>query len=447
MRLAKFNFRTRLIAGFGIIILLNILSVIVLFHLVNKSRDNLIKIQEHPFVVTKAINEINNDIYLIWHSTKLAIGDLNNEKTEYESKQIKYYQDKIDRSTIIILEHCLGEVGDIKRMEKTKIDYYNYIDYIFDLLKKGDNKKANQITNNNLAKVQKKLTIQLDVINSCAINKTDELFNRSAKVEKSTIFLLLIFIIITLVISFVVSIIISRSITLPIQKIVDRILSTHDIYVENNQKNRLYNEQEILFYCVSQLEKVTEDLEVLNHQLEAKVIERTQELEISENKFKEIFDKSTDAILIIKNKNFIDCNDATLNLLGYKTKKEFINCHPSLLSPELQPDGRTSFEKAEEMIRIAVENGSHRFEWIHTKSSGLSFPVEVLLTLITNETDNQIIHCVWRDITERKEIELKVIESKLLLNKSQEVAQMGSYSLDLKSGIWECTDELFIQKI
>ena len=39
---------------------------------------------------------------------------------------------------------------------------------------------------------------------------------------------------------------------------------------------------------------------------------------------------------------------------------------------------------------------------MHTKKSEEYFPVEVLLTTISNEPKNQIIHCVWRDITERK---------------------------------------------
>ncbi len=54
------------------------------------------------------------------------------------------------------------------------------------------------------------------------------------------------------------------------------------------------------------------------------------------------------------------------------------------------------------MMNIAFEKGSHRFEWIHQKANKTNFPVEVLLTPITNEDGSLIIHTVWRDITERK---------------------------------------------
>ncbi len=125
----------------------------------------------------------------------------------------------------------------------------------------------------------------------------------------------------------------------------------------------------------------------------------------SENKYMNLFEKSDDAHLIIFNGSFIDCNAATVKLLRYKNKKELLNTHPSALSPEMQSDGKASFEKANEMMSIALEKGSHRFEWEHKKADGEVFPVEVLLTTIKIDGDNIILHTVWRDITEQKKSE------------------------------------------
>jgi len=128
----------------------------------------------------------------------------------------------------------------------------------------------------------------------------------------------------------------------------------------------------------------------------------------SEKQFRELYEKSGDAILIIKNGIFVDCNQATVDLLGYQSRKEFLNSHPSKLSPILQQNGQKSFDKAVDMMNMALRQGTHRFEWIHKKKNGENFPVEVLLTAISNEPNNQILHTVWRDITERKKGELKV---------------------------------------
>ena len=78
--------------------------------------------------------------------------------------------------------------------------------------------------------------------------------------------------------------------------------------------------------------------------------------------------------------------------------------HPSELSPEFQPDGRRSFEKANEMMAIAFERGSHRFEWDHVRADGEVFPVEVLLTAVPRD-GGHALHTVWRDITDRKRLE------------------------------------------
>ncbi|WP_456376384.1 PAS domain S-box protein, partial [Lutibacter sp.] len=125
----------------------------------------------------------------------------------------------------------------------------------------------------------------------------------------------------------------------------------------------------------------------------------TNKIKESEKKFRELYEKSGDAILIIENGIFVDCNQATVNMLGYNTKEEFLNVHPSKLSPKQQPDGLDSNEKANKMMQLALDHGTHRFEWIHTKKSKKNFPVEVLLTAISNDIGNEIIHCVWRDIS------------------------------------------------
>jgi len=133
-------------------------------------------------------------------------------------------------------------------------------------------------------------------------------------------------------------------------------------------------------------------------------------LKESEEKYRSIFENSQDAILIIENLKFIDCNQATIDMLNYESKDQFLNVHPSVLSPDFQPDGKSSLQKANEMMEIALKEGSHRFEWIHKRSGDELFPVEVTLTAIFSEDDKQIIHTVWRDITERKKNESDIIE-------------------------------------
>jgi len=141
------------------------------------------------------------------------------------------------------------------------------------------------------------------------------------------------------------------------------------------------------------------------------LIDAKRETEISERKFRELFEKSGDSILILENRKFVDCNSATIKLLDYSNKEEFLNTHPSKISPLYQPDGRLSYEKAEEMMDTAIEKRTHRFEWDHLKSNGEIVPVEVLLTSISNEKGKEIIHTVWRDITERRMAQKRITDA------------------------------------
>lgn len=132
----------------------------------------------------------------------------------------------------------------------------------------------------------------------------------------------------------------------------------------------------------------------------------------SDAKFRELFEKSRDAFLIIENGIFTDYNQASLDMLGYKDKQGLLGKHPAALSPELQPDGRPSLEKAKEMMDLALKNGNHRFEWEHVRANGEHFPLEISLTTITNRPGQKILHVVWRDITEQKQKSEALIEAK-----------------------------------
>jgi PAS domain S-box-containing protein len=124
----------------------------------------------------------------------------------------------------------------------------------------------------------------------------------------------------------------------------------------------------------------------------------------SEKRFMDVFYSSDDAILLIGDNKFVDCNQATARMLGYPAREEFLQTHPSELSPPKQPDGRSSREKADEMMKDALEKGFRRFEWMHRRASGEDFPVEVSLTPVVRKGE-KMIYCVWRDITGRKQTE------------------------------------------
>ncbi|MBN2290997.1 MAG: PAS domain S-box protein [Pirellulales bacterium] len=123
-----------------------------------------------------------------------------------------------------------------------------------------------------------------------------------------------------------------------------------------------------------------------------------------EEKYRALFEWSADPTLLIDGDTFINCNDAAVRMLRYNNKEELLQTHPWELSPEFQPNGRTSKEKAEEILASMPIERSRRFEWTHRRADGELFPAEVLLTYIP-VGDKHLINTVWRDLTELKKAE------------------------------------------
>ena len=143
--------------------------------------------------------------------------------------------------------------------------------------------------------------------------------------------------------------------------------------------------------------------------LESRVRDRTRELWESEKRFRDLFEKSPDAYLLIVDETIVDCNDATVSMLR-GTRAQILGQTPVSLSPELQPDGTCSAESAAARIREALDMGRRQFEWVHHRLDGSAFWAEVAVTALTLD-GRQGLLASWRDITDRKRAEAELHES------------------------------------
>ena len=132
----------------------------------------------------------------------------------------------------------------------------------------------------------------------------------------------------------------------------------------------------------------------------------------NEARFRLLFEKSPDAMLLLDEDAFVDCNQAAVEMMGCACKEQLLALHPYDISPERQPDGRLSSEKASELIDKVHQQGNLCFEWVHRRMDGQDFPAEVLLTAIPLP-DRQILHASLKDIAERLGLSITTVSRAL----------------------------------
>lgn len=149
----------------------------------------------------------------------------------------------------------------------------------------------------------------------------------------------------------------------------------------------------------------------------------------SEERFRVLFERSSDAHLLVDESGIVDCNAAAVTLLRCADKAQLLSLHPATLSPEFQPDGRRSGEKGHAMEAVARKSGFHRFEWMHHRLDGEEFPVEVALTPVTL-ADRPVMLAVLHDLTERKRAEETVRDHAVVLEFQKQALEQANAELE-----------------
>ncbi|MBU2923719.1 EAL domain-containing protein [Colwellia sp. 1_MG-2023] len=113
--------------------------------------------------------------------------------------------------------------------------------------------------------------------------------------------------------------------------------------------------------------------------------------------YKQLFEQSSDAMLLIKDNHFIACNKASQQMLGWVNTDNIFPISPADISPKTQPCGMRSTEKSKSIIEKAYDNEEHKFDWWHINANKEVFPVEVKLTAIYHNNE-RFLHVLWRSI-------------------------------------------------
>jgi|GEM_PF-579829 PAS domain S-box-containing protein len=153
-------------------------------------------------------------------------------------------------------------------------------------------------------------------------------------------------------------------------------------------------------------------------------VKATEMLRKSENQYRILFEFANDSIFIMSKDKFIACNEMAVKMFECDTEQELLGKNPWDFSPEYQPDGIRSVEKASEYILSAFKGKPQRFSWNHLTQKGQIIQCEISLNRIIYN-DSIILQAIVRDVSDRIKTETAIRESEERFRKIFESSPIG----------------------
>jgi PAS domain S-box-containing protein len=121
---------------------------------------------------------------------------------------------------------------------------------------------------------------------------------------------------------------------------------------------------------------------------------------IEKQKYQTLFETNTDAVFILGDQGFTDCNPATLALFGLAAVKDFLATPIPNLGAPIQSNGMTASAKIISSITHARTVGHSHTDWIGRRNDGSTFHAEIALHAMQLE-GKPVIQAIMRDVSER----------------------------------------------
>ena len=134
-----------------------------------------------------------------------------------------------------------------------------------------------------------------------------------------------------------------------------------------------------------------------------------QNLLLSEQKFKALFEKSYDAILILNRYEVIDCNQKACKLFRME-KSNLLGSNYLTLGPDEQYEKKNARELLDSQIRKAMGGCAQNFDWLLYRK-GSTFDAEISFARIFVH-DQPMLQVIIRDVSEKRMVEKQIKQAK-----------------------------------
>jgi len=135
-----------------------------------------------------------------------------------------------------------------------------------------------------------------------------------------------------------------------------------------------------------------------------RMLTQTRQLETEKQKYQTLFETNSDAVVILDDKGFTDCNPATLSLFGMDSVATFLQVPISQLGTAVQANGVTAYDHARRAIDQAKSQGHAVMDWQGRRQDGSIFSAEIAMHAMQLE-GKPVIQAIMRDVSERRAAE------------------------------------------
>jgi PAS domain S-box-containing protein len=135
-----------------------------------------------------------------------------------------------------------------------------------------------------------------------------------------------------------------------------------------------------------------------------RMLTQTRQLETERKKYQTLFETNSDAVVILDEEGFTDCNPATLTMFGMDSVAAFLDTPIPLLGTPIQANGTTAYDHARQAISRARSQGHAVMDWQGRRQDGSVFLAEIALHAMQLE-GKPVIQAIMRDVSERRAAE------------------------------------------
>jgi|GEM_PF-4595840 len=161
----------------------------------------------------------------------------------------------------------------------------------------------------------------------------------------------------------------------------------------------------LAFHFSRRWRRADQALLAAKNELELRVQERTQALQLSEVRYRTLFESTAEAVLILDGLTIVDCNPTAMQMFGAESQELLLGNTPVDFSPTVQPDGEASLPAAERLIAAALRGELPRFEWTHRRIDNRQLFIAELIISRIRLGERTLIQCSLRDVTQHRQAE------------------------------------------